>query len=170
MGGARVSGRRKRPNWELRLRPVPRFEVAPAAETLVYRLGEALWGALWAVHNVRERIAVDGEPIAATELVTLIRTQTPVIAAATEELCHPPSHFEVLTALAFAHFAARAVDVMVVETGLGGVRDATNVLSPESLACAVITTLDTVRSQLCFVSSSFLPLFLGRGYINEPGL
>jgi folylpolyglutamate synthase/dihydropteroate synthase len=37
---------------------------------------------------------------------------------------------------------------MVVETGLGGVRDATNVFPPESLAAAVITTLDAVCSSL----------------------
>lgn len=48
------------------------------------------------------------------------------------------THFEVLTALAFTHFAREKVDVAVVETGLGGARDATNVISAEELAVAVI--------------------------------
>jgi len=106
------------------------------------------------VHHIRERIAVDGEPVGSKQLAALIRTHKPHIAAAEEELGRPPSHFEVLTALSFAQFAASKVDVMVVETGLGGVRDATNIFPPESLACAVITTLDAVRSQLFSPSSS----------------
>lgn len=43
-----------------------------------------------------------------------------------------------MTALAFTHFAREKVDVAVVETGLGGARDATNVISAEELAVAVI--------------------------------
>ncbi len=45
-------------------------------------------------------------------------------------LPHPPSFFEVLTALAFLHFAEQMVDIAVLEVGLGGRLDATNVIDP----------------------------------------
>ncbi|DBA93106.1 TPA: hypothetical protein ACH3X2_003424 [Trebouxia sp. C0005] len=52
------------------------------------------------------------------------------------------SHFEVLTALAFKYFQRNKVQLAVVETGLGGVADATNVFAPANLACAIITAID----------------------------
>eukprot|EP00899_Mesostigma_viride_P029149 jgi/Mesvir1/9419/Mv01521-RA.1 len=54
---------------------------------------------------------------------------------------NPVSHFEVLTALALRHFVDERVDISVLETGLGGIRDATNVVPPDNLALAVITHL-----------------------------
>ncbi|GIL42683.1 hypothetical protein Vafri_619 [Volvox africanus] len=51
------------------------------------------------------------------------------------------SHFEVLTALAFRYFADCSVDLAVVETGLGGITDATNVFQPANLQTAIITSL-----------------------------
>ena len=55
----------------------------------------------------------------------------------------PLTHFEILTALAYKHFAEEAVDVAVIETGLGGARDATNVLPAEGLRAAVLTAVGT---------------------------
>lgn len=51
------------------------------------------------------------------------------------------SHFEILTAMAFKLFAQENVDVAVIEAGLGGARDATNIISSSGLAAAVITTI-----------------------------
>ena len=53
----------------------------------------------------------------------------------------PPTHFEALTAMAFAHFAAARADVAVVEAGMGGATDATNVCPPEAVAAAVVTQI-----------------------------
>jgi folylpolyglutamate synthase/dihydrofolate synthase len=52
-----------------------------------------------------------------------------------------PSHFEAVTAMALKHFADEQVDLAVIETGLGGATDATNVFSPEQLQTAVITAI-----------------------------
>jgi folylpolyglutamate synthase/dihydrofolate synthase len=52
-----------------------------------------------------------------------------------------PSHFEVVTAMALKHFAQQRVDIAVIETGLGGATDATNVFSPEQLQLAVLTAI-----------------------------
>ena len=51
------------------------------------------------------------------------------------------SHFEVFTTMAFILFAEENVDIAVVEAGLGGARDATNVISSSGLATSVITTV-----------------------------
>eukprot|EP00798_Chlamydomonas_sp_ICE-L_P017754 gene17753-24115_t len=51
------------------------------------------------------------------------------------------THFEAVTALAFRHFADEKVDLAVIETGLGGLTDATNVIPAEQLAAAVITPI-----------------------------
>ena len=50
---------------------------------------------------------------------------------ASGELPQPPSYFEILTALAFLHFAERTIDFAVLEVGMGGRLDATNVVEPE---------------------------------------
>ncbi|KAF6254308.1 FolC bifunctional protein [Scenedesmus sp. NREL 46B-D3] len=52
-----------------------------------------------------------------------------------------PSHFEVVTAMALQHFAQQRVDIAVVETGLGGATDATNVFGPQQLQAAVLTAI-----------------------------
>lgn len=72
---------------------------------------------------INERIAYDGEPIADGELASLIAD----LAALEPMLSQPPSYFELLTAAALRWFADRAVDVAVVEVGLLGRYDATNV-------------------------------------------
>lgn len=76
---------------------------------------------------VEERIAYDGQPIESVELdgaLELIRAIEP-------DLPEPPSFFEIVTAAAFREFADFAVDVAVVEVGLGGAWDATNLAASE---------------------------------------
>ncbi|MFZ4585215.1 MAG: bifunctional folylpolyglutamate synthase/dihydrofolate synthase [Acidimicrobiia bacterium] len=76
---------------------------------------------------VEERIAYDGQPIESVELdgaLELIRAIEP-------DLPEPPSFFEIITAAAFREFADFAVDVAVVEVGLGGAWDATNLVASE---------------------------------------
>jgi dihydrofolate synthase/folylpolyglutamate synthase len=81
----------------------------------------------------RERIQVDGAMIGRDELVALVERLQPAIAA------HPGvTTFEAVTALGFVYFAERMVDWAVVEVGLGGRLDATNVLTPK---ISVITSL-----------------------------
>lgn len=83
-------------------------------------------GAYTSPHLVdfRERIAVDGCAIAPGAVTAFVRAH----AALTERI--GASFFEVTTALAFDHFARSAVDVAVIETGLGGRLDSTNVVDP----------------------------------------
>lgn len=86
-------------------------------------------------HLVRpeERIAVDGVPIASEEFVELVARVRPLV----DEL--GATFFEAITAMAFVYFAERKVEVAVVEAGLGGRLDATNVLHP---LLSLITSID----------------------------
>ncbi len=79
--------------------------------------------------DVRERMVVDGRPIPRRAFAAWTEALRP-IAEATDA-----SFFEITTAIALADFAARGVEVAVVEVGLGGRLDSTNVLDP--LVCAV---------------------------------
>jgi dihydrofolate synthase/folylpolyglutamate synthase len=89
--------------------------------------------------RVNERIAVDGRDITDREFAAAVRA----VRDAAERLVRRrvlrahPTFFEVLTAAAFAHFQRRRVDVAVLEVGLGGRLDATNVVDP--VASAIVS-------------------------------
>jgi dihydrofolate synthase/folylpolyglutamate synthase len=80
-----------------------------------------------------ERIQVDGQPIAHKELATLVEEIKPAVA----RVPHLTT-FELTTALGFLYFARRGVDAAVIEVGLGGRLDATNIITPR---VSVITSL-----------------------------
>ncbi len=86
-----------------------------------------------------ERISVNGEWIGQDELWDLIDVVNPVLESIeNKDVKKRPSFFEVLTAIAFLYFSKRGVDVAVLEVGMGGRLDATNVT--EHIA-SVITTV-----------------------------
>lgn len=78
------------------------------------------------LHTFRERIRVDGGLIGRAELVSLVDACQPAIAATPGV-----TTFELITALAFTYFAQQRVEWAVVEVGLGGRLDATNVVLPD---------------------------------------
>jgi dihydrofolate synthase/folylpolyglutamate synthase len=77
--------------------------------------------------DVRERMCINGDMISHADFVRLVRLIEPVV----KRMKPTPTYFDVLTAIAFKWFAEQKVDVAVVETGLGGRLDSTNVLKPE---------------------------------------
>src|SRR5262249_1225240 len=76
------------------------------------------------LEEVNERIVWDGEPVSDATLADLLSR----VADIEEHLPDRPSYFEILTAAALAWFSDVAVDVAVVEVGVGGTWDATNVV------------------------------------------
>jgi len=82
------------------------------------------------LERYNERIMVQGREIADTDLLALIE-QMKILARETAEHVGHPTEFEMSTAMAFTHFAQVKVDVAVIETGLGGLWDSTNVVQPE---------------------------------------
>ena len=92
------------------------------------------------LHRFTERIAVDGEPIAPDDFARLFGELTPHIDAEDIDGSYGTvSTFEALTALAFRYFQERNVQWQVLEVGLGGRLDATNVLDEK--AVCVITAI-----------------------------
>lgn len=77
------------------------------------------------LHSFRERIQVVGAPIPEIEFAALAERLSPLV-----EKDRELTTFEVATALAFAYFAQMGVDIAVIEVGLGGRLDATNVILP----------------------------------------
>jgi dihydrofolate synthase/folylpolyglutamate synthase len=84
------------------------------------------------LETVRERISIEDEPVSEERFVELYEEVGPVAALldaqAEAEGGEPLTYFDMTTALAFAAFADAPVDVAVVEVGLGGAEDSTNVL------------------------------------------
>ena len=82
------------------------------------------------VSTLHERIAVDSEMITRKELLGLMNRIQPVLEKMAQKNNHP-TFFEIMTAMAFMHFVDKKVDIAVIETGLGGRLDSTNVITPE---------------------------------------
>src|SRR5512133_248771 len=79
--------------------------------------------------HLHERITINSEMITEAEMLALMnRLYGPIEKLAKE---NPPTFFEIMTALAFAYFADRQIDIGVIETGLGGRLDSTNVIQPK---------------------------------------
>jgi dihydrofolate synthase / folylpolyglutamate synthase len=94
------------------------------------------------LERINERIAVDLEPIADDDLATAFSS----VAAIESLIDGTPSHFEILTAAAFAHFADVAIDVAVLEVGLLGRYDCTNIVDADVAVLTRVAADHTDRS------------------------
>jgi len=93
------------------------------------------------LERINERIVVGGEPISDGDFAAAFSAVAEAIEALLAEgvLPNHPSFFETKTAMAFWHFAQSQVEIAVLEVGMGGRLDATNVVTPE---VAAITSID----------------------------
>src|ERR671916_399790 len=80
------------------------------------------------LQSVRERIVLDGEPVSAERFVETYDDIAPYVQMVDAAGEHPMSFFEVTVGMAYATFAEAPVDVAVIEVGMGGTWDATNVV------------------------------------------
>ena len=120
------------------------------------------------LHTIRERIALDGEPISAEGFIAAWEDVAPVIemvdAHSAKNGGPRMSFFEVLTVMAYAVFADYPVDVAIVEVGMGGRWDATNVLDQ---ATAVITPIG--RDHERWLGSTIGEIAYEKSGIIKPG-
>jgi dihydrofolate synthase/folylpolyglutamate synthase len=120
------------------------------------------------LHDIRERIAFDGEPVSAERFIAAYDEVQPYLDLVDERSAAAGqprlSYFEVLVAVAYAAFADAPVDVAVIEVGLGGEWDATNVADGR---VAVITpvALDHER----FLGSTVVEIATEKAGIIKPG-
>lgn len=129
----------------------------------VCRAGRLRSGLFTSPHLVtfRERICVDGEMIAELEVAERLTRIRDLVA----DWPHSPTFFEITTALALAHFQEERVDVAIMETGMGGRLDATNVVTP--LAC-VITPIALDHQQ--WLGSTLREIAAEKAGIIKPGV
>jgi dihydrofolate synthase/folylpolyglutamate synthase len=135
--------------------------------------------------DVRERIQIDGVPISRAELAARVAEVAPAVRAMEEEARRAagsgpaglpsPTFFEIGTALGFLHFCYRRCDVAVIEVGLGGRFDSTNVCRP---LVSVVTnvgldhtaqlghTLEQIAFQKAGIIKRRVPVVSG---VTEPG-
>ncbi|RDG39733.1 bifunctional tetrahydrofolate synthase/dihydrofolate synthase [Streptomyces corynorhini] len=91
------------------------------------------------VQSLTERISLDGAPVSAERFIETYADIKPYVEMVDAAQEHRLSYFEVLTGMAYAAFADAPVDVAVVEVGMGGSWDATNVIDA---SVAVVTPID----------------------------
>ena len=120
------------------------------------------------LHSMRERIAVDGEPVSADVLVQTWDEVAPIIdlvdARSAADGGPRMTFFEVLVVLAYAVFADAPVDVAVIEVGMGGHWDATNVADGD---VAVITPIDIDHTH--FLGTTAEEIAFEKAGIVKPG-
>lgn len=114
--------------------------------------------------DFRERVKINGQLISETEVVGFVEDYKTAFEAI------QPSFFEWTTALAFHYFAQQKVDVAIIETGLGGRLDSTNIISPE---LSIITsigkdhqailghTLEEIATEKAGIIKSNTPVIVG---------
>lgn len=123
--------------------------------------------------DFRERIKVNGEMIPENEVISFVEKNRQVI----EEI--GPSFFEMTVAMAFDYFARSGVDVAVVEVGLGGRLDSTNIVIP---VLSVITnighdhmdllgdTLEKVAAEKAGIIKEGIPVVIGESQAETAGV
>jgi dihydrofolate synthase / folylpolyglutamate synthase len=92
------------------------------------------------LRSVTERACIDGAPVSEERFAAIIEEMMPAVREMEVGQHGPPSYFELLVALAFKLFAQEKVDCAVVEVGIGGRLDGTNVLTP---LLSVVTNVGT---------------------------
>ncbi|MGD0783170.1 MAG: folylpolyglutamate synthase/dihydrofolate synthase family protein, partial [Candidatus Aminicenantales bacterium] len=117
--------------------------------------------------DVRERIRIGGRPIAEADFDRLLgrirKTIGRLLAAGRLEA--QPTYFEVLTILAFLHFAERKVDIAVLEVGMGGRFDATNIVTP---LVSVITSISLDHRE--YLGRTLAAIAFEKAGIIKPGV
>ncbi|HEX6932246.1 MAG TPA: Mur ligase family protein [Streptosporangiaceae bacterium] len=114
--------------------------------------------------SMRERINIDGEPLSADRFVEVYREIEPYLKLVDDHQPVPLSFFEVLVAMAFAAFADAPVDVAVVEVGMGGTWDNTNVADG---AVAVVTPISIDHAE--YLGDTVAEIAADKAGIIKPG-
>ncbi len=109
--------------------------------------------------DFRERIRIDGKPIPETYVVDFVERERPFF-----EPLHP-SFFELTTAMAFRYFADEKVDAAVIEVGMGGRLDCTNIIRPD---LCLITNISLDHTQ--FLGHTLAQIAVEKAGIIKPGI
>jgi len=109
--------------------------------------------------DFRERIRINGQMITEDEVLEFVTRSRAMFDKV------QPSFFEMNTAMAFDHFARHAVDIAIIETGMGGRLDATNIIRP---VMSVITNISMDHTQ--FLGNNLISIATEKAGIIKPGV
>ncbi|BDM76106.1 bifunctional folylpolyglutamate synthase/dihydrofolate synthase [Lactococcus garvieae] len=124
------------------------------------------------IETFGERMAINGHPIPDEKLIKYVGQLKPLV----EEMDKDArlagiTEFEIITALAFRYFADEHVDVALIEVGLGGLLDSTNVIQPVATAITTIgmdhmdilgDTIEKIAAQKAGIIKPYTPLVTGK--------
>ncbi len=110
--------------------------------------------------SFRERIRICSEYISQSDVVALVDMVKEVMSEK-----EPPTFFEAVTAMAIKYFAYRGVDIAIMETGMGGRLDATNVISP---CLSIITNISLEHQE--FLGNTLTDIAREKAGIIKPGV
>lgn len=111
--------------------------------------------------DVSERFLIDGNPILDGD----VDRQIEFFREAAKTFANPPTYFELCTAIALRYFAAQHVDVALIEVGMGGRFDSTNIIGP--IACA-ITNID--YDHMKYLGDTLEAIAFEKAGIIKPGV
>ena len=117
------------------------------------------------IFEYRERIQVNGRMITRKALCQGMERIKEVCDAMVGEGLHQPTPFEIETALGFLYFLEKACDIVVLETGMGGLLDATNVV--ENTVAAVFTSIS--RDHMKFLGNTLEEIAEQKAGVMKPG-
>lgn len=117
------------------------------------------------IFDYRERIQVNHKPISQKTLISLVEEMKEVCETMVADGLPHPTPFEVETAMAFLYFKAQGCDIVVLETGMGGLMDATNLI--ENTKVAVLTSISMDHMQ--YLGNTLGKIAAQKAGIIKPG-
>ncbi|CFX81057.1 Folylpolyglutamate synthetase [Syntrophomonas zehnderi OL-4] len=117
------------------------------------------------LHSYTERYAINGQEITQGTLKYYLDQIEALIPILLLENGDQPTEFEILTALAFLYFRDQQVDIAVLEVGMGGLYDSTNIVNPE---VAVITSIDYDHTD--YLGNTIEEIAMNKAGIIKPGV
>lgn len=124
------------------------------------------------IETFGERMAINGHPIPEEKLIKYVEQLKPLVEKMDKDArLAGITEFEIITALAFRYFADEHVDVALIEVGLGGLLDSTNVIQPVATAITTIGmdhmdilggTLEKIAAQKAGIIKPYTPLVTGK--------
>lgn len=117
------------------------------------------------LHSYQERFTINGQQIEAGALWSLLVEVQDQISFLLQQGEEHPTEFEVLTAAAFLYFAREKVDLAVMEVGMGGTYDSTNVITP---LVSVITSVDFDHT--AYLGANLAEIAANKAGIIKPGV
>lgn len=117
------------------------------------------------LHSYRERFAINGDQITEPAMEAILDGIEAHIQTMVQRGEEHPTEFEVLTALAFQYFRDAKVDLAVLEVGMGGIYDSTNVITP---VVSVITGIDFDHT--AFLGTTLAEIAANKAGIIKPGV